>query len=369
MLIGRVAKQISQFFQPTIIVSIISVFESTGGEQEDGNMSKPKVFVTRRLPEEALSRIGAQFTAEVWADYAPPAHDTIKEKAKNADGLATLLSDRIDREILDASPNLQIISQMAVGFDNIDIKAATNRGILVTNTPDVLTQTTADFSWALLMSIARRVVEADNYVRGGKWTVSWHPNMMTGRDVYGKTIGLVGAGRIGCAVAERAKGFKMNILYYDEVARSPLEKDLGATRVSLEGLLAQSDFISIHLPLTKETYHIINKEKLSLVKDSSFIINNSRGPIVDEKALFEALSSKKIAGAGLDVFEQEPLSKNNPLLKLENVILAPHISSASIQTRLRMAMMVVDNLVAYFNGQKPLNLVNQECWIGKEKSK
>ncbi len=323
-------------------------------------MAKPKVYVTRELPERGLKIIKEHLDAEVWKEYAPPPKKVIIEKARNVDALATLLSDKIDAEVFDAAPNLKIVAQMAVGFDNIDVQEATKRGVYVTNTPEVLTDTTADFAWALLMAVARRVVEADKYVRTGQWKVGWHPSMLLGRDVHGATIGIVGAGRIGYAVAKRASGFNMKILYYDVIPRPEMEKELGAKRVDLDTLLREADFVSIHVPLMKETHHLINAEKLKLMKKTAYLINNARGPVVDEKALYEALKEGRIAGAGLDVFEQEPTPVDNPLLKLDNVVVAPHISSASYETRSRMAEMVAENLVAFFEGRKPPNLVNPE---------
>jgi glyoxylate reductase len=322
-------------------------------------MPKPKVYVTRELPERGLKIIKEHFDAEVWPEYAPPPKKVIIEKARNVDALATLLSDKIDSEVFDAAPKLKIVAQMAVGFDNIDIPEATKRGIYVTNTPEVLTDTTADFAWALLLAVARRVVEADKYVRSGQWKVGWHPMMMQGRDVHDATLGVVGAGRIGFAVAKRATGFDMKILFYDVVPRPEMEK-LGAKKVDMDTLLKESDFVSIHVPLMKETYHLINEEKLKLMKKTAYLINNSRGPVVDEKALYQALKEGRIAGAALDVFEQEPTPLDNPLLKLDNVVVAPHISSASYETRSRMAEMVAENLVALFEGKKPPNLVNPE---------
>jgi glyoxylate reductase len=324
-------------------------------------MAKPKVYVTRELPQRGMKIIKERFDAEVWPEYGPPPKEEIIRKARNVDALVTLLSDKIDAEVFDAAPKLKIVAQMAVGFDNIDVAEATKRGIYITNTPGVLTETTADFAWALLMAIARRVVEADRYVRSGQWKVSWHPSMLLGRDVYGATLGIVGAGRIGTAVARRAKGFNMRILYYDVVPMPPeIEKELDAKRVDLDTLLRASDFVSIHVPLIKETYHLINEEKLRLMKKTAYLINNSRGPVVDEKALYKALREGWIAGAALDVFEQEPTPVDNPLLKLDNVVVAPHISSASYETRSRMAEMVGENLVAFFEGKTPPNLVNPD---------
>ena len=323
-------------------------------------MPKPKVYVTREIPERGLNLIKKYFDVEVWREYSPPPKQLIIEKARNVDALASLLSDKIDAEVFDAAPKLKIVSQLAVGFDNIDTKEATKRGIYVTNTPEVLTDTTADFAWALLMAIARRVAEADRYVRGGQWKVGWHPNMLCGRDVYGATIGIVGAGRIGYAVAKRAKGFDMKILFYDVIPRPEMEKDFGAKRADLDTVLKESDFVSIHVPLMKETHHLINADRLKLMKKTAYLVNNSRGPVVDEKALYDALKDGKIAGAGLDVFEQEPTPMTNPLLKLDNVVVAPHISSASLETRSRMAEMVAENLIAFFEGKAPPNLVNAD---------
>ena len=334
------------------------------------HMAKPKVYVTRELPERGMKIILELFDAEVWPEYGPPPKEEIVRKVRDVDALVTLLTDKIDADVFDAAPRLKIIAQMAVGYDNIDVAEATKRGIYVTNTPGVLTETTADFAWALLLAIARRVVEADRYVRTGQWKVSWHPSMLLGRDVYGATLGIVGAGRIGTAVARRAKGFNMKILYYDVVPMPPeIEKELGAQRVDLETLFRESDFVSIHVPLTKETYHLVNEEKLRLMKKTAYLINNSRGAVVDEKALYKALKEGWIAGAALDVFEQEPTPVDNPLLKLDNVVVAPHISSASYETRSRMAEMVAENLVAFFEGKVPPNLVNPEVVNVKPPSK
>ena len=323
-------------------------------------MPKPKVYITRDLPERGLKKIKEHFDAEVWPEYAPPPRKVIVDKVATVDALVSLLSDKIDPEVFNAAPKLKIVSQLAVGFDNIDIAEATRRGIYVTNTPEVLTDTTADFAWALLMTIARRVVEADKYVRTGKWKVSWHPAMLSGRDIYGATIGIIGAGRIGYAVAKRAKGFDMRVLFYDVIPRPEMEKDFGAKKVDLDTLLKESDFVSVHVPLMKETHHLVNAQKLSLMKKTAYLINNSRGPVVDEKALYEALRKGQIAGAGLDVFEQEPTPVDNPLLKLDNVVVAPHISSASLETRAKMSEMVAENLVAFFEGKRPPNLVNSD---------
>lgn len=321
---------------------------------------KPKVYVTREIPERGMKMILERFNVEVWPEYGPPPKQVIINKVRDVDALVTLLSDKIDAEVFDAAPKLKIVAQMAAGYDNIDVLEATKRGVYVTNTPGVLTETTADFAWALLMAVARRVVEADKYVREGKWKVSWHPTMFLGRDIHGATLGIIGAGRIGSAVARRAKGFNMKVLYYDTVRNPQIENEIGAKYVDLDTLLKNSDFITIHVPLTKETYHMINAEKLKLVKETAYIINTARGPVIDEKALYETLKEGRLAGAALDVFEREPTPIDNPLLKLDNVVLAPHIASASFETRSKMAEMVAENLIAFFEGRVPPNLVNPD---------
>ncbi len=329
-------------------------------------MAKPRVYVTREMPERGLRIIKERFDVEVWADYAPPPKKTIVEKAANVDALATLLSDKIDAEVYNSAPKLKIISQMAVGFDNIDVVEATKRGICVTNTPGVLTETTADFAWTLLMAVARRIVEADKYVRSGQWKVGWHPMMMQGRDIHGATLGIVGLGRIGCAIAKRAQGFDMKVLYYDVIRRPDFEKEYKIQFSEMTQLFKEADFITINTPLSKETVHLVDEKKLKSMKKTAYLINNARGPIVDEKALYKALKEGWIAGAGLDVFEVEPAPIENPLLQLNNVVVAPHISSASYETRSRMAEMVAENLVAFFEGKKPPNLVNPEVMEAKK---
>lgn len=323
-------------------------------------VSKPRVYVTRELPEKGLRMIKERFNAEMWLGYAAPPKEILLEKAANVDALATLLSDDIDAEVFDAAPDLKIVSQLAVGYDNINVKEATKRGIYVTNTPGVLTQTTADFAWALLMAAARRVVEADNYVRTGKWQVGWHPMMLPGRDVYGATLGIIGLGRIGAAIAQRAKGFDMKVLYHDVVRRRDLEENLGIEYAEVDMLLQNADFVTVNVPLLKNTYHLIDAGKLRLMKKTAILVNNARGPVVDETALYNALKDGQLAAAGLDVFEQEPTPSSNPLLTLDNVVVAPHISSASFETRSKMAVMVAENLTAFFEGRTPPNLVNKD---------
>ncbi|HDM92276.1 MAG TPA: D-glycerate dehydrogenase [Candidatus Korarchaeota archaeon] len=321
---------------------------------------KPKLFMTREIPERGLAKIKEHFEVDLWPEEAPPPKEVIIERVKDADALVSLLTDPIDAEVMDAAPRLRIIAQYAVGFDNIDVSEATKRGIYVTNTPGVLTETVADFAFALMLAVARRVVEADEYVRTGKWEVAWHPLMMLGTDVYGATLGIVGLGRIGRAVARRAKGFNMRILYYDIVRNEEAEKELGAQFVDLETLLRESDFVSLHTPLTPETYHMIGEKELKMMKPTAFLINTARGKVVDQKALYRALKEGWIAGAALDVFEQEPIPPDDPLLQLKNVVLAPHAASASIETRSRMAEIVAENLIAFKEGKIPPTLVNKD---------
>ncbi|RLE50917.1 MAG: D-glycerate dehydrogenase [Candidatus Methanomethylicota archaeon] len=323
---------------------------------------KPKVFITRELPGKAIELISEYYEVEVWREYYPPPKDVIIRKIKDLDALASLLTDRIDSEVLGNASKLRIIAQYAVGYDNIDIEECTKRGIYVTNTPGVLTEAVADLTWALLLAVARRIVEADNFVRSGAWErtrTGWHPLMMLGVDVHGKTLGIIGLGRIGSAVARRAKCFNMRILYYDIERKIELERELGVQYVDLDSLLKNSDFISIHVPLTKATYHLIGERELKLMKPSAYLINTSRGAVIDEKALIKALENKWIAGAALDVFEIEPTPKNNPLLKFPNIVVAPHIGSASRETREKMALMVAENLIKFAKGEIPPNLVNK----------
>ena len=329
--------------------------------------TRKKVFVTTRLPEEALNLLKSKFEVEVWPEEAPPPRSLLIEKVKEIDGLCCLLTDKIDEEVIEAAgENLKVISQVAVGYDNIDVEAATRKGIYVTNTPGVLTDTTADFAFALLMATARRIPEADKYVRGGKWKIPWGLMMFLGQDVWGKTIGVIGLGRIGSAVARRAKGMNMRVLYYDIRRNEKLEREIGAEYVDLETLLRKSDFVTIHVPLLPSTYHLINEERLRLMKPNAVLINTSRGPVVDEKALYKALKEGWIWAAGLDVWTEEPTDPKNPLLKLDNVVATPHIASASIETRTKMALLAVENIIAALEGRVPPNLVNKEVLEKRE---
>ena len=324
-------------------------------------MGRAKVFVTRKLFDEAISLIEEYADVEVYDSEEEPApYDLILEKVRDIDGLLCLLTDKIDARVIEAGERLKVISNYAVGYDNIDVEAATKKGIYVTNTPGVLTETTADLAWAILMAIARRVVEADKYVRAGRWIHAWGPKMMLGSDVHGKTLGIVGLGRIGSAVARRAKGFNMRVIYYDVIRREDLEGELGLEYKPLEELLREADYITLHVPLTKDTYHLIGERELNMMKPTAYLINTSRGAVIDQRALYRALKERRIAGAALDVFEKEPIDQDDPLLELDNVVLTPHIGSASVETRKKMAMMAAENLVSVLRGVEPPNLVNPE---------
>ena len=282
-------------------------------------------------------------------------------RLKGRQGLVCLITDTIDAPLLAACPDLKVVSNVAVGFNNIDVAAATSRGVVVTNTPDVLTETTADFAWTLLMATARRVVEADRYVREGKFT-QWEYMVLLGGDVHGKTLGIIGFGRIGRAIARRALGFNMRVLYQDAIAANPAtERELRATRTDTATLLRESDFVTLHTPLLPETQHLINAKSLRTMKKTAYLINASRGPVVDEAALAQALKEGWIAGAGIDVFEREP-EVHPALMGLPNVVLSPHIASASSDTRLKMANLAVDNCLAVLEGKTPPTPVNPEVF-------
>lgn len=322
---------------------------------------KPKVFVTRRIPTPGPEILEEYCEVDVFLGEYPPRKEEILKGVRGKDALLCLLTEKIDRDIMDAAPNLKVISSFSVGYDHIDVAEATRRGIYVTYTPGVLTEATADFAWTLLMAAARRIVEADRVVRTRNWKVAWGPTILLGDDVYGKTLGIVGLGRIGTAVAQRAKGFNMKTIYFDTF-RAPLEKEkeLGIDYVPFERLLEESDFVSVHVPLMKETHHLFGEAQFRRMKRTAFLINTSRGVVVDEKALAKALQEKLIAGAALDVFEKEPTDPENPLLSMENVVLAPHIASATKEARSKMSEVSAKNLIAVLKGEMPLFLVNKE---------
>ncbi len=313
--------------------------------------ARPRVFVARVIPDEGLEAIRAVCDMDLWDGDLPPPRDELLRRVAGCDGVLTLLTDRVDDEFLDAAgPGLKVVSNYAVGFDNIDVAACARRGIPVGNTPGVLTETTADLAWALLMAAARRLPEGDRYVRDGKWK-TWGPMLLLGPDVHGATMGIVGFGRIGQAVARRAQGFGMRILYHD-VAELPddVTGPLGATYLPLEALLAQSDFVSLHVNLSPVTRHLINAETLAWMKPTAVLVNTSRGPVVDQRALADALRDGTIWAAGLDVTDPEPIPMDDPLVGLDNCLIVPHIASASRATRGKMAAMAAANLVAGVHG-------------------
>lgn len=320
-----------------------------------------KVFVTRMIPSSGLDKITERFPTEVWEDETPPSQADIIKHAKGCTGLVTLLSDDINAQVIQSIPNLKVIAQYAVGYNNIDIECASKNGIMVTNTPGVLTETTADLTWALILCASRRIIEADQYVRTGNWRVAWGPQLLLGNDIYGATLGIVGMGRIGSAVARRAVGFSMRILYTSRSVSEKtklVEQEVGAIRTNLETLLKESDIVTIHVPLNSQTRGMIGKEQFELMKRGSILINTARGHVIVEDALIEALESGKLSAVGLDVFVQEPVSPKNRLLDFPNVVLAPHIGSASVTTRNRMSEICASNLIAALTGNTPPNLVN-----------
>jgi glyoxylate reductase len=327
--------------------------------------NRPKVFVARIIPDDGLRKVTEATDATVWQDELPPPREKLLNSIEGCEGVLTLLTDRVDAEFLDrAGPQLKVVSNYAVGFDNVDVAECTRRGLPVGNTPGVLTETTADLAFALLMAAARRVAEGDRYVRAGKWK-TWGPMLLMGPDVHGSTIGIVGFGRIGQAVAKRAAGFGMTILYHD-VNELPAEvtRPLGATYVPMEELLARADFVSLHVNLTPETTQLIDKATLRSMKKSAVLVNTSRGPVVDGTALFEALRDGEIFAAALDVTDPEPLPDDDPLLTLDNCLVVPHIASASRATRGKMAEMAAANLLAGLRGERLPTPVNPEVYDG-----
>ena len=327
---------------------------------------RPRVFVTRIIPDDGLRPIVEACDARVWEQDLPPPREELLRAIEGCDGVLTLVTDRVDDEFLDrAGPQLKVVSNFAVGFDNIEVAACTKRGVAVGNTPGVLTDTTADLAFALLMAAARRIPEGDRYVRSSQWR-TWGPMLLLGPDVHGATIGIVGFGRIGQAVAQRALGFGMRILYHD-VVRLPaeIEEPFGAQFLPLEELLSKSDFVSLHVNLTAETRHLMNAERLGWMKPDAVLVNTSRGPVVDPKALYEALRDGVIFAAALDVTDPEPIPLDDPLLTLDNCLIVPHIASASRATRSRMAAMAAANLLAGVRGERLPTPVNPEVYEGR----
>lgn len=323
-------------------------------------MNKPKLFSTHVLFEEPREKLAERFNVEYWTGEERPPRAEVLQRVSGKDALICLLTEKVDRELLDvAGPNLRIVANVAVGFDNIDVPACTERNVAVTNTPGVLDETTADFAWTLLMAVARRLVEADRMARSGAWT-KWNLDQLCGTDIWGKTLGIIGLGRIGRAVARRASGFRMRILY-NSTSRAALEieKELNAEYVSRDAVFQQADFVSLHVPLNADTRGLVGPAELAEMKRTAFLINTTRGPVVQEAALVEALERGLIAGAALDVFEREPLIPDG--LRRDNVVLAPHLGSASVETRTRMALIAVENAIAFFDGKRPPTILNPEA--------
>ncbi len=326
-------------------------------------MPRPRAFISREIFPDALDTIRAEVDVEVWPDELPPPPEVLLEKSRGVDGILCLLTDKIDGEFMDAvGPQLKVISQIAVGFDNIYIPDATRRGIPVGNTPEVLTQTTADAAWALLLGAARRMGEGERAVRSGNWR-TWHPLHYLGQDVYGATLGVIGMGRIGFEVAKRSIGFNMRVLYTDVFRQEGFEERLPMEYVDLDTLLSESDFVSLNTVLNDSTHHLINEEALSKMKPSSVLVNASRGQIVDQEALYGALSTGRIAAAGLDVTDPEPIPDDDPLLTLENCLIVPHIASASVATRREMSRIAAVNLLNGIKGERLITCVNPEVYI------
>jgi len=324
-------------------------------------MARPRVFVTRLLPEPALERLRAETEAEVWTEDPPIPREVLLEKVREAEGLLTTVTERVDDALLEQAPRLRVVSNLAVGYDNIDVDACTRRGVRVGNTPGVLTRSTAEFALGLMLAVARRIVEGDRDVRAGKWRY-WHPMRWLGKDLHGAVLGIVGMGQIGTAVARLALAFGMRVLYHNRRRNVRAEQELPVTYVaSLEDLLPQVDFLSLHTPLTPETRHLIGEAELRRMKRTAILINIARGPVVDPDALYRALREGWIAGAGLDVTEPEPIPPDHPLLTLPNLVVTPHIGSASEGTRLKMAMMAVENLLAGLKGEPMPSCVNPEA--------
>lgn len=325
--------------------------------------ARQRVFVARRIPEEGLAPLRAATEVDLWDDDLPAPRRDLLARVRGIHGLLSLLTDRVDDELLDAAgPQLKVVANLAVGFDNIDVPACTDRGIPVGNTPGVLTETTADLAFALLMAAARRLKEAVDYVRADRWQ-TWGPLLMLGMDVHGATLGIVGFGRIGREMARRAAGFSMHVLYHDvERASAEDEAALGAAFVPLERLLAESDFVTVHVSLTPQTHHLIDAQALGRMKRTAVLVNTSRGPVVDQGALYEALRDGGIFAAGLDVTDPEPMRADDPLASLPNCIVVPHIASATHVTRGKMARMAADNVLAGLRGERLPTCVNPEVY-------
>lgn len=318
---------------------------------------KPYIFITRKLPEEAIKSLQEKYSVGMWdKDDAAVPREVLLQEAERADALLTMLSDKINEEVFSAGKNLRVVANLAVGYDNMDVEAAKKHGIIVCNTPDVLTDSTADLAFGLMLTAGRRMIEAGDFVKAGKWN-SWSPLLLAGQDVHHKTLGIVGMGSIGKAVAKRGKGFEMDILYHNRSRKPDAEEELGARYVSFEELVISADYIVCLTPLTEETRNLFTKDVFQKMKKTAVFVNASRGPVVNETDLYEALREKEIYAAGLDVFVEEPIGADHPLLELPNVVAMPHIGSASIETRTAMMNLCVQNIDLVLSGEKPLTSI------------
>ena len=323
------------------------------------SQQQPKIYVTRRLPEAALAPLRTCGEVQVWeSDHAIP-RETLLQEIIDTVALLGMVTERIDDDLLDHAPQLKLVANMAVGYDNVDVPALTRRGVVLTNTPGVLTETTADLTFALMLGIARRIGEGERRVRAGQWPV-WSPFVFLGTDVHHATLGIIGLGRIGIEVAKRARGFDMRVLYHNRSQNKEAEEQLGCTRVDMDTLLSESDFVVVLVPLGPQTRQLISAPQLKKMKPTAFLVNAARGPIVDAPALYEALRDNVIAGAALDVTDPEPLPADDPLLTLDNCLVVPHVGSASIATRTRMATLAAENIAAFLSGRRPPTPVNPQ---------
>ena len=322
---------------------------------------KQKIYVSRALPDAGMKLLYENFEVKVHRGQDPPSREELLSETRDVEGALVMLTESIDKVFLENAKSLKVVSCFSVGVDHVDLDACTKKGIIVTHTPEVLTDATADLAFALILAASRRVVEGDRYMRSKKWKQKWTPSLLLGYDLHGSTLGIVGFGRIGQAVAKRASGFGMKVVYYDHKGSNiEAAKELNSTYLNLDDLLRTSDVVSVHLPLTEKTRHIFDDRAFSLMKKSAVFVNTSRGPVVDQKALVNALKSNKIFGAGLDVYEKEPLDEDDPLLQLENVVLVPHLGSATVQTRSAMAELAARNLVDALAGRVPKAVANKD---------
>ncbi len=327
-------------------------------------MARPKAFITRTLLPDAVDIVRQVADVEIWPDESPPPPDELRRRAADADGILTTIMDRVDADLMDAAPNLRAISQLAVGLDNVDVAEATRRGIPVGNTPGVLSKSTADLAFALLLGAARRTSESERWLRGGNWRLAFHPTHWLGQDVHEATLGIVGLGQIGLEVARRARGFDMRILYHSRTRKTDAESEYGVEYADFPALLSQADFIMLCVPLTSQTHHLISTAELAMMKPTAILINVSRGPVVDPQALYQSLHANRIAAAALDVTSPEPIPSDDPLLTLDNLTITPHIGSAALPTRLNTMKLAARNLAAALTGQRMETCANPEVYNG-----